>query len=61
MTVRDFIYLLTEYNMDAEIDVISKNYPAGWMLTYGGDEAVSKKNCSHVSIYLDDCSDEQEG
>ena len=51
MTVRDFIKELLEYNLDAEM-YVGNNLNNVPVLSYGGGEDCTKKNCDDVGIHI---------
>jgi hypothetical protein len=60
MTVQDLITKLLDYNMNADISVISHCKKEDFTLSYGGAEGETKRNCESVSLYVDRlCTNEE--
>ena len=57
MTVKELINKLSEYNLEAEINVVVDGYVKPYTICYGGAEGVSKANCETVDLMVDDISE----
>ena len=58
MTVKELINKLSEYNLEAEINVVVDGYGKRYTTCYGGAEGVTKANCEAVDLMVDDIYDE---
>ena len=54
MTVKELINKLSEYNLEAEINVVVGGYIKPYTICFGGAEGVSKVNCEAVDLMVDD-------
>lgn len=61
MKNKELIKNLLDYNMEAEVIVVTDNgKPCSFSLAYGSKEGVTKKDCEDISIYIDGlCTSEQ--
>ena len=60
MKVKDLIADLSEYNPEAEINVVAHCRDFKFSLSYGSSEMCNKKNCETVSVYADElCTTEK--
>lgn len=57
MTVKELINKLSEYNLEAEINVVVDGYVKPYTICFGGAEGVSKANCEAVDLMVDDISE----
>lgn len=57
MTVKELINKLSEYNLEAEINVVVDGYVKPYTICYGGAEGVTKANCEAVDLMIDDISE----
>lgn len=53
MNVKELITKLLDYNMEAEVEVITDCYPREWSFSYGTVEGCTKANCDTVSFYVE--------
>ena len=54
MTVKEIINKLSEYNLEAEINVVVDGYVKPYTICYGGAEGVTKANCEDVDLLVND-------
>ena len=57
MTVKEIIDKLSEYNLEAEINVVVDGYVKPYTICFGGAEGVTKTNCEVVDLMVDDISE----
>ena len=57
MTVKEIINKLSEYNPEAEINVVVGGYVKPYTICFGGAEGVTKINCDAVDLMVDDISE----
>ena len=57
MTVKEIINKLSEYNPEAEINVVVDGYEKPYTICFGGAEGVTKANCEAVDLIVDDISE----
>ena len=60
MTVKEIIDKLSEYNLEAEINVVVDGYVKPYTICYGGAEGVTKANCETVDLMVGDIGEEEE-
>ena len=58
MTVKEIIDKLSEYNLEAEINVFVDGYDRPSTICFGGSEGVTKANCETVDLMVGDISEE---
>ena len=58
MTVKELINKLSEYNSEAEVNIVVDGYVKPYTICFGGAEGVSKANCEAVDLMVDDICDE---
>ena len=58
MTVKEIIDKLSEYNLDAEINVVVDGFDRPFEICFGISEGVTKTNCETVDLMVGDISDE---
>ncbi len=54
MKLIELIGRLTEYNPQAEVEVIAHNHSIPFSLCHGGGDGCTKQNCDTVSFYVDE-------
>lgn len=54
MTVKEIIDKLSEYNLEAEINVVVDGYVKPYTICFGGAEGTTKTNCEAVDLMVDD-------
>ena len=54
MTVKELINKLSEYNLEAEINVVVDGYVKPYTICFGGAEGITKANCEAVDLMVDD-------
>ena len=57
MTVKELINKLSEYNPEAEINVVVGGYEKPYTICFGGAEGVTKATCEDVDFMVDDISE----
>lgn len=57
MTVKELINKLSEYNLEAEINVVVDGFNRPFEICFGGAEGVTKANCEVVDLMVDDISE----
>ena len=50
MIVKEMINKLSEYNLDAEINVFVDGFDRPFTICFGGSEGVTKANCETVDL-----------
>ena len=58
MTVQDVIYKLSEYNQEAEFNVVIDGFAKPFKIYFGSSEGVIKTNCENVDLMVGDISEE---
>ena len=58
MTVKEIIDKLSEYNLEAEINVVVDGFDRPFTICFGGSEGVTKTNCELVDLTVDDIGEE---
>ena len=58
MTVKDMIYKLSEYNPEAEFNVVIDGFDRPFTICFGSSEGVIKTNCETVDLMVGNISDE---
>ena len=58
MTVKEIIDKLSEYNLEAEINVFVDGFDRPFTICFGGSEGVTKANCETVDLMIGDISEE---
>ena len=58
MTVKEIIDKLSEYNLEAEINVFVDGFDRPFTICFGGSEGVTKANCETVDLMVGDISEE---
>ena len=53
MTVKEMINKLSEYNLDAEINVVVDGFDRPFEICFGISEGVTKTNCETVDLMVD--------
>ena len=54
MKIKDFIEKLSEFNPDADVQVVVGSMPKGFDICWGGGgEGETKKDCKEVSFFVD--------
>ncbi len=60
MKVKEVITKLSEYNQEAEFEVIANNRKQSFSFVFGTSEGITKLNCLTAGLYLDEtCQSEQ--
>ena len=54
MTVKEIIDKLSEYNLEAEINVVVDGFDRSFTIYFGYSEGVTKTNCETVDLMVDD-------
>lgn len=54
MTVKEIIDKLSEYNLEAKINVVVDGFDRPFMICFGGSDGVTKINCETVDLMVDD-------
>jgi len=54
MKLKELIDQLSEFNPEADVNVIVDNYVYDFSLTWGMSEGSEKENCESVSFYVDE-------
>ena len=57
MTVKELINKLSEYNLEAEINVVVGGDVKPYTICFGGAEGITKANCEAVDLIVDDISE----
>ena len=60
MTVKEIIDKLSEYNLEAEINVFVDGFDRPFTICFGGSEGVTKANCETVDLIVGDLGEEGE-
>ena len=60
MTVKEIINKLSEYNLEAEINVFVDGFDRPFTICFGGSEGVTKANCETVDLIVGDLGEEGE-
>ena len=60
MTVKEIINKLSEYNPEAEINVVVDGYVKPYTICFGGAEGVTKANCEAVDLMVGDIGEESD-
>ena len=60
MTVKEIINKLSEYNLEAEINVFVDGFDRPFTICFGGSEGVTKANCETVDLMIGDIGEEEE-
>ena len=58
MTVKELINKLSEYNLEAEINVFVDGFDRPFTICFGGSEGVTKANCETVDLMVGDIGEE---
>lgn len=58
MTVKEIIDKLSEYNLEAEINVVVDGFDRPFAICFGGSEGVIKANCETVDLMVDSIEEE---
>ena len=58
MTVKEIIDKLSEYNLEAEINVVVDGFDRPFTICFGSSEVVTKANCETVDLMVGDISEE---
>ena len=58
MTVKEIINKLSEYNLEAEINVFVDGFDRPFTICFGGAEGVTKANCETVDLMVGDIGEE---
>ena len=58
MTVKEIIDKLSEYNLEAEINVFVDGFDRPFTICFGGSEGVTKANCETVDLIVGDLGEE---
>ena len=58
MTVKEIIDKLSEYNLEAEINVFVDGFDRPFTICFGGLEGVTKANCETVDLMVGDIGEE---
>ena len=58
MTVKEIIDKLSEYNPEAEFNVVIDGFNRTFAICFGISEGVAKTNCETVDLMVGDISDE---
>lgn len=58
MTVKEIINKLSEYNPEAEFNVVIDGFVRPFKIYFGGSEGVVKTNCETVDLMVGDISEE---
>ena len=58
MTVKEIIDKLSEYNFEAEINVVVDGYVRPYTICFGNSEGVTKTNCETVDLMVGDINEE---
>ena len=58
MTVKEIIDKLSEYNLEAEINVFVDGFDRPFTICFGGSEGVTKANCETVDLMVGDIGEE---
>ena len=58
MTVKEIIDKLSEYNLEAEINVFVDGFDRAFTICFGGSEGVTKATCETVDLIVGDISEE---
>ncbi len=53
MKVEQLIELLSEYNLDAHVNIIVHSKPHNFTLTYGVSDGCTKANCTNVNLFIE--------
>ena len=57
MTIKEIINKLSEYNPEAEINVVVDGYARPFTICFGGSEGVTKTNCETVDLMVGNIND----
>lgn len=60
MTVREMIDKLSEYNPEAEFNIVIDGFDRPFKICFGGSEGCTKANCEDVELMVGDISNERE-
>ena len=60
MTVKEIIDKLSEYNLEAEINVFVDGFDRPFTICFGGSEGVTKAHCETVDLMVGDIGEEEE-
>ena len=58
MTVKEIINKLSEYDLEAEINVVVDGFDRPFTICFGSSEGVTKANCETVDLMVGDISEE---
>ena len=58
MTVKEIIDKLSEYNLEAEINVVADGFDRPFTICFGSSEGVTKANCETVDLMVDGIEEE---
>ena len=58
MTVKEIIDKLSEYNLEAEINVFVDGFDRPFTICFSGSEGVTKANCETVDLMVGDIGEE---
>ena len=57
MTVKEMINKLSEYNLDAEINVVVDGFERPFTVCFGCSDGCTKTNCETVDLMVDNIND----
>ena len=60
MTVKEIIDKLSEYNLEAEINVVVDGFDRPFTICIGSSEGVTKANCETVDLMVGDIGEEED-
>ena len=58
MTVKEMINKLSEYNLDAEINVVVDGFERPFTVCFGCSDGCTKTNCETVDLMVGDINEE---
>lgn len=58
MTIKEIIAKLSEYNPEAEFNIVVDGFSRPFTICFGSSEGVTKTNCEDVDLMIGDICDE---
>ena len=60
MTVKEIIDRLSEYNLDANFNIVVDGFDRPFEICFGNSEGVTKTNCETVDLMVGDIGEESD-
>lgn len=60
MKLKDFIYELSNYNLEADVKVVVGSTPKDFEICFGGGDGGTPKDCDSIDLFVDSICERDE-